>query len=58
MLTYKDRAWCSSSNDCLADCYRRLTPAESARAVSLHLPVSYMDFKGRPECPGFKPKPD
>lgn len=56
MLCYRDRAWCSQSALCKASCYRRATDEDLQAAKERNLGISYMNFRGLAECPGFEPK--
>lgn len=57
-MTYLDRSFCSSSSECSTDCYRRLWPREQRPERTRDMCVSYADYRGGDQCPGFTPKPE
>lgn len=56
MMCYQDRAWCSDSEACKAECPRRLTDEHRDRANELELLVAWAPFRWTSECPGFVPR--
>lgn len=52
MICYKDRGWCSKSEECNENCFRRLTEEEKVKAKKWwggdDFPVQYADYSN--EC--------
>jgi hypothetical protein len=61
MLVYRDRSWCSSSDECKNEkCNSRLTDKDRTKATlwwgGSDYPLAMMDMKDTDYCVGFIPK--
>lgn len=54
MICYMDMSFCASSEECAADCFRRLTKEGRERAEKRGLPVAYIEYRDTESCPGFE----
>jgi hypothetical protein len=54
MLCYKDRSYCSASDDCHRTvCNYQITQLEKNKANELSLPICRANYRDTDDCPGF-----